>query len=743
MPIDDPLPPGFQIEQDVPWITPPAVPTPPVPSPAPQGVAPTLLDTLRRALVDVVGIPGAEAKVRSGGDAAPQQPAPSQAPPQAAPQPSPEPPPAQPQRPELPAQAASRWREPDDEPDIWEIEAEQNIGHEVRQRPWEAESEPAPESPTAEPVEDLIAQSRDLADPGNRRRGLYLSRANREALSTDQDAASMFEAELARLGIDTERQGLDDFDGQGGLLVVPDARHRQRAERLLARGEPVGRVVGTLIGAGKGKPSPVLPDGSPAPVRVVQQLTPDGAVAIERMVATDAEETAARRDFAVAGRSVQVVSPQQLFQRRAERLGLSVEQLMRGALPPERRPDQPSAKSTPGGIFSAPISQREAAEPGPQPAPTLPRAQDLIAQARDLADPGSRRQALLLPAATLDALADDPAAAENVAEEFERLGIGPEAKVEDIDGRGGVLVVLDPKHRERARRAQRFLGRGAKPEQILRVVTAPRSDGPAAPAIPATTAPLQPPTPAPLAATGAPAATGRPISAMAAAARDHEADGVEEHALAEGYNRSQAEWDVTRGRRWSVPEGTPAAILQAFATEPDGQRLLAAVPAGTRLGVMIEIALSREPGLVAVAFREPNGSEFEIEIPQSLLFRSCAAAVTSPGNRFIGLINFATPPLTGQGLKGVIGRGHHEVTHVLERTQMLPAGVRGRLLRRAHDLGILDMPFRQVLNALGFDATGAGGTLREVYRQAYGRHTTQSRLDSEAIAHFVELVFRR
>ena len=404
------LPPGFELDDTAP---PPA-------APAPESAGAGLLDTMRRALVGAIGIPSAEAKVRSGGGTAPQQPAPSQpqplpaeAQPEAAAQAPPEQPQAQPPsaRPPLMPSAEGDLLEHQDEDDDAE----------------DAEFFRAPPSdnPSAEPVDDLIAQTQDLADPKNPRRALFLSQANRDALRANEAAATALVGEMERLGIDIKQHGIDDFDGRGGLLIVPDARHREHAEQRIDKHEPVEQIIGSLIGAGRGNPAPFLPDGTPAPVRVVQQMTPTGAVSLERAVATDEDEATARRDLAIPGRSVQVVSPEEALQRRAERVA---------------------------------------------PSPV----QSVVRQAREVAAPDSQRRALWLPGATLDALADNPAAAESLAAEFQGLGIGPESR---FDAEGGVLVVPNPEDRAQA---QQLLARGSSPQQVVTALAGAGRDYPEA-----------------------------------------------------------------------------------------------------------------------------------------------------------------------------------------------------------------------------------------------------------------------
>ena len=163
-----------------------------------------------------------------------------------------------------------------------------------------------------------------------------------------------------------------------------------------------------------------------------------------------------------------MVSPEEALQRRAQRLGVSTEDLMSQTLPPQLRQAAAAParqgrgracrrgrRSSPAGARASsrgsarrvrPPSRRRCSPP--HPAARAHRAAHLIAQAEDLARAESGRQGLYLSATDRDALAANPKAAEALAGVFERLGITAEHGVEDFDGRGGLLIV--PDQRERA-----------------------------------------------------------------------------------------------------------------------------------------------------------------------------------------------------------------------------------------------------------------------------------------------------
>lgn len=174
-----------------------------------------------------------------------------------------------------------------------------------RIEPWFGERSPVPDAPTAEPVADLRAQAGDLANPAHPRRGLWLSADNVAALSRDRPAL----AEVARSGVPIE-----NFDGKGGVLIASDQGAAQWAVARRDAGVDPQVILGALTGAGEGK--------APDATRVVQEVTPQGAVTRESAVAPQGVASTAERFSAEArasgtqGRGVRVVSPDQAIARR-------------------------------------------------------------------------------------------------------------------------------------------------------------------------------------------------------------------------------------------------------------------------------------------------------------------------------------------------------------------------------------------------------------------------------------------
>lgn len=155
------------------------------------------------------------------------------------------------------------------------------------------------DAPSAEPIGDLLAQARDLADETSGRGGVYLSAANlRRAGSVPEVDAD----ELMNAGI-----WLDDFDGQGGTLIAKDQATAEKALADKAAGRPMQEIIGELTGAGSGKPA----DAS----MVVQQVDKNGAVTRESAINADQLE-ATRKALERPGYEVRVVETPEVLARR-------------------------------------------------------------------------------------------------------------------------------------------------------------------------------------------------------------------------------------------------------------------------------------------------------------------------------------------------------------------------------------------------------------------------------------------
>lgn len=160
----------------------------------------------------------------------------------------------------------------------------------------------AVEAPTAEPISDLKAQSKSLAEKDNPRTAVWLPVASVDHLRSHGE----LEAVIGK------NQKVENFDGNGGMLVVPDQDTAKTAIAARDKGEPIQKIVGRMTGAGAGKPI----NGT----HMVQQLDKDGNVTRESFVpAADIEKT--QKEFSAGGKNVRVVTPQEALQRRADLVG--------------------------------------------------------------------------------------------------------------------------------------------------------------------------------------------------------------------------------------------------------------------------------------------------------------------------------------------------------------------------------------------------------------------------------------
>lgn len=161
-----------------------------------------------------------------------------------------------------------------------------------------------PDAPTAEPIADIVAQARDLADPENDRRGLYLSPDNVRQIQENPDFIEQIGAALRNQG-----ELVQNVDGNGGILLTKDAATADAVRTAIQGGQDLQQVLGEVTGAGQGKPADAT--------AVVQQVTPEGAVTRESAVTQD--QVAPTLDaFKADGRDVRAVTPEEAIARREQ-----------------------------------------------------------------------------------------------------------------------------------------------------------------------------------------------------------------------------------------------------------------------------------------------------------------------------------------------------------------------------------------------------------------------------------------
>lgn len=171
------------------------------------------------------------------------------------------------------------------------------------------------DAPTAEPVTDLLGQIDELK--AGRRKGVYLSIDNiRQLRKTGQYDR------IRNLGVP-----LTNFDGKGGLMLTLDRQSAEEAVRLKESGAPMQAVLGTLTGAGMGKPA--------GPSVAIQRVADDGAVVQERVIPAGdvaAYQAAAQELQATGPGKIRVVTLEQALNRRARMSAREREMPIREAL---------------------------------------------------------------------------------------------------------------------------------------------------------------------------------------------------------------------------------------------------------------------------------------------------------------------------------------------------------------------------------------------------------------------------
>lgn len=121
--------------------------------------------------------------------------------------------------------------------------------------------------PTAEPVQDLVAQAKDLADPANERQGVWLPRASYDLLRKDRKALKSV------VGAGTP---VANFDRQGGMLVVKDAATAKAAIARRDAPEDMQAILGGLTGALQRKEELIQATGVPVEGGVPSQPSVPG-----------------------------------------------------------------------------------------------------------------------------------------------------------------------------------------------------------------------------------------------------------------------------------------------------------------------------------------------------------------------------------------------------------------------------------------------------------------------------------
>lgn len=150
------------------------------------------------------------------------------------------------------------------------------------------------DEPSAEPIADIKAQIEDMKDPNTERRGVFLSK---DAWEHAKTAITGTKGALK----------IENFDGKGGVLIVPNEKVGNEAMKMRDAGTPMQEILGRMTGAGTGKPA----DGTV----VIQQKNANGDVIRESLV-TEADVPKTQAEFKAPGKTVETVTPEEAIARR-------------------------------------------------------------------------------------------------------------------------------------------------------------------------------------------------------------------------------------------------------------------------------------------------------------------------------------------------------------------------------------------------------------------------------------------
>lgn len=190
---------------------------------------------------------------------------------------------------------------------------------------------PGDKVPSAEPVNDILAQAEDLQQSD--RRAVYLSKPNLANLK----AAGVLDKVL-KSGV-----AINNFDSLGGVLIAKDP---ETANELIGlRDGEVGsleEILGYATGAGVRKPAGAQ--------QVIQKYTPAGDVVRERLI-SPGEADAVMREWGGDTKSFRVVPLQWAIQRRKE---LVKQEAKSRAKQPA---DKDEAKAKVAALYTGPLAE--------------------------------------------------------------------------------------------------------------------------------------------------------------------------------------------------------------------------------------------------------------------------------------------------------------------------------------------------------------------------------------------------
>ena len=211
---------------------------------------------------------------------------------------------------------------------------------------------------------------------------------------------------------------------------------------------------------------------------------------------------------------------------------------------------------------------------------------------------------------------------------------------------------------------------------------------------------------------------------------------VPSQLVTESMARAAIKLVLTRGDSAPIRPEVVDGALQTLKTMAD------AVPEGVKVGVLMRVEPIEGLSKVRALYRKLDGSLGEIIGPWSHF--DGTRAVYFGGN--MRTVVFFRAGFSGRFEHSLRGELWHELVHVVRNIDAVDGRVFDLLVSHANRLRILDLSLNDYLEKVGrsdaVDTTGE--TLRQRYERLYGIYRDKpERLNQEAVAHLVELIYHR
>ena len=164
------------------------------------------------------------------------------------------------------------------------------------------------------------------------------------------------------------------------------------------------------------------------------------------------------------------------------------------------------------------------------------------------------------------------------------------------------------------------------------------------------------------------------------------------------------------------------------------------VPAGTKVGALVEIRPRSDGEFDAVFKLTDGGTRTERLLPQEVLNTRAFFSSFEGGTDSAVLFTHLDSESNSEGR--VLGELGHEIIHALRRRSSFPAAEWTQLLNHANSLGILELDYRDFARGIklsNWDKFPVGVTIGQIYRKQLGKGADKEVMNQEAVAHLYEL----